>query len=117
MLGSNLSADSVASTDRYGDAPASPLAPNRSKISIGRGTKRQILGVRGQSPCELRKPQALFQPGRPLIMREFRFGKNLSHARPVLRGRAVTESYALLCTVLFHANDFDYTNGSAKIQE
>ena len=32
-----------------------------SEPSIGRGTKRKILGVRGQSPCNLRRPQSAFR--------------------------------------------------------
>src|SRR5258708_39255882 len=50
MLGSNPSADSVASTDRNGDASASPFHLRVEHLS-GEASKRQILGVRGQSPC------------------------------------------------------------------
>ena len=50
MLGSNPSADSVASTDTRGMLWRPPFAIWPVKLHIGRGTKRQILGVWGQSP-------------------------------------------------------------------
>jgi hypothetical protein len=50
MLGSNPSADSVASTDT-GDATASPFRYLAGETPIsGEAPKRQILGVWGQSP-------------------------------------------------------------------
>jgi hypothetical protein len=49
-MGSNPSADSVASTDS-GDAAASPFQlPAGRKPASGEAPKRKILGVRGQSP-------------------------------------------------------------------
>ena len=66
MLGSNPSADSVASTDRQGGCFGIPFDPfSCRELSIGRGTKRQILGVRGQSPCSLRRPQSSFRNRAP----------------------------------------------------
>jgi hypothetical protein len=66
MLGSNPSADSVASTDRQGGCFGIPSHPfSCRELSIGRGAKRQILGVRGQSPCSLRRPQSSFRNRAP----------------------------------------------------
>src|SRR5260370_21372457 len=66
MLGSNPSADSVASTDRQGGCFGIPSHPfSCRELSIGRGAKRQILGVRGQSPCSLRRPQGSFRNRAP----------------------------------------------------
>ena len=61
MLGSNPSADSVASTDRRGDAVASPFAKCSQKLPIGRGTKALNPGGAGAKPLRhsqlpLRKP-------------------------------------------------------------
>ena len=76
MLGSNPSADSVASTDP-GDATASPfqLSAGESPAS-GEAPRRKILGVRGQSPGQSprrlrRRPTFLLKRGRPLIMHTF----------------------------------------------
>jgi hypothetical protein len=72
MLGSNPSADSVASTDP-GDATSSPfqLSAGESPAS-GEAPRRKILGVRGQSPRRLRRrPTFLLKHGRPLIMHNF----------------------------------------------
>jgi hypothetical protein len=66
MLGSKPSADSVASTDRNGDASASPFHLRVEHLS-GEASKRQILGVRGQSPCVTACFRSESQ--RPLIMR------------------------------------------------
>jgi hypothetical protein len=49
MLGSNPSADSVASTDPKGDASASPF-PLRVKAPIGRGIKALNPGGAGAKP-------------------------------------------------------------------
>jgi hypothetical protein len=67
MLGSNPSADSVASTDP-GDAAPSPFHLSAgTEPASGEVPKRKILGVRGQSPCAT----ACFrsESRRPLIMR------------------------------------------------
>jgi hypothetical protein len=50
MLGSNPSADSVASTDRKGDASASPFHLRVEHLS-GEASKRQILGCGGKAPA------------------------------------------------------------------
>ncbi len=67
MLGSNPSADSVASTDPGGCCaiPLSSVCWHRARI--GRGTKAQNPGGAGQSPCAT----ACFrsESRRPLIMR------------------------------------------------
>jgi hypothetical protein len=60
MLGSNPSADSVASTDRKGDAVASPFHL-RVEAAIGRGIKALNPGGAGAKPLRhsllpLRKP-------------------------------------------------------------
>ncbi len=71
MLGSNPNADSVASTDRKGDASASPFHL-RVEAPIGRGIKALNPGGAGQSPCAT----ACFrsESGRPLIMRALASG-------------------------------------------
>ena len=76
MLGSNPSADSVASTDP-GDAAPSPFHLSAgTEPASGEVPKRKILGVRGQSPCAT----ACFrsESRRPLIMRALgqRTGRN-----------------------------------------
>jgi hypothetical protein len=58
MLGSNPSADSVASTDP-GGCCASPFHLFAGKEpASGEASKRKILGVRGQSPRRLPQPQS-----------------------------------------------------------
>src|SRR6266700_4229086 len=57
MPGGNPSADSVASTDRRGDAVASPFAKCSQKLPIGRGTKALNPGGAGAKP-----PQAAPAP-------------------------------------------------------
>jgi hypothetical protein len=76
MLGSNPSADSVASTDG-GDASASPFDQLLAREpTIGRGTQALNPGGAGEKP-----PQAaqaanfLLKHGRPLIMHTFCGGK------------------------------------------
>ena len=70
MLGSNPSADSVASTDPGGCCAPSPFHRSTgTEPASGEAPKRQILGVRGQSPRCLPGPKLPSETGRPLIMR------------------------------------------------
>jgi hypothetical protein len=64
MLGSNPTADSVDSTDRNGDASASPFQL-RVEARSGEAGKREILGGAGQSPRGL--PCFRYESLRPLI--------------------------------------------------
>jgi hypothetical protein len=59
MPGGNLSADSVASTDPRGVRYCIPLSLFARKSLSGEAPKRQILGVWGQSPRNLRRPPKL----------------------------------------------------------
>jgi len=67
MLGSNPSADSVASTDPGGCCAIPFHLSAGTEPASGEAPKRKILGVRGQSPCAT----ACFrsESRRPLIMR------------------------------------------------
>src|SRR5260370_21957099 len=65
MLGSNPSADSVASTDRGGDATASPLSEAVVEAPlIGRGTKALNPGGAGAKPPAKHSPTPFF-PSHP----------------------------------------------------
>jgi hypothetical protein len=57
MLGSNPSADSVASTDAGGCYRHPPFALWLQKLPIGRGTKAINPGVRGKAPPAAMAPK------------------------------------------------------------
>ena len=64
MLGSNPSADSVASTDRRGMLRHPPFAVCSQKLPIGRGTKALNPGGAGAKPPRLRRhPSFLLSTG------------------------------------------------------
>ena len=79
MLGSNPSADSVASTDSGGCCGIPLSAVCRQKARIGRGTKAQNPGGTGAKP-----PQAASAPNLPSEVRA------PSHNAYVLRGQGHT---------------------------
>jgi hypothetical protein len=69
MLGSNPSADSVASTDP-GGCCASPFHLFAGKEpASGEASKRKILGARGKAPQAASAPKLPSKTGRSLIMR------------------------------------------------
>src|ERR1700757_4531688 len=70
MLGSNPSADSVASTDPLRGCFDIPFQSLPCREPQHRERHQAINpGVRGQSPCTLRQPQNFFLSRAPLIMR------------------------------------------------
>jgi len=71
MLGSNPSADSVASTDRLRGCFGIPFSiPSLQRAPASERHQAINPGVRGQSPCSLRQPQSFLLSRAPLIMRD-----------------------------------------------
>ena len=69
MLGSNLSTDSVASTDDRGDASASPFFIHPQQAQSGEASSDKSWGCGGKAPARYPKhPSFLLRHGRSLIM-------------------------------------------------
>ncbi len=82
MLGSNPSADSVASTDRQGDASASPFIrfPAENSAS-GEAPSDKSWGCGGKAPAAYAGHKAHSETGRPLIMRALAISQQLTRGR------------------------------------